>query len=193
MGAKKESSFKNMVITLAIIPGLASLALGAVYVATKDRIAEAKEQKLNQAISMVLPAFGRTETYSLMPVDGKDSLTCYAAYSGDSLVGTAVKTYTDIGFSGRFLVMAGFLPDGTINNAMILEHKETPGLGDKMEQKKSPWANQFSGKHPSSFSIKVKKDGGDVDAITAATISSRAFCDAVNRASQSLSKEGGQQ
>lgn len=193
MAAKKESSFKNMVITLALIPGLASLALGAVYVMTKDRIAEAKQQKLTQAISLVLPAFDRTETYALMPDDGKDSLICYQAFKGDSLIGTAVKTYTDIGFSGRFLVMVGILPDGSIHDAMVLEHKETPGLGDKMEKKKSVWSDQFRGKNPATFTMKVKKDGGDVDAITAATISSRAFCDAVNRANSTLSKEGGQQ
>ena len=63
-----------------------------------------------------------------------------------------------------------------------MQHKETPGLGDKTDSKKSNWNKQFREKDPSKFSLVVSKDGGDVDAITAATISSRAYCDAVQRA-----------
>lgn len=72
--------------------------------------------------------------------------------------------------------------DGSIHDVVHLEHKETPGLGDKIEKSKSNWSNQFRGKNSANFPLKVKKDGGDVDAITASTISSRAYCDAINRA-----------
>jgi electron transport complex protein RnfG len=85
--------------------------------------------------------------------------------------------------------MVGFTPDGKIYNTSVLEHKETPGLGDKMDIRKSPWPKQFEGVNPSDFNLKVKKDGGDVDAITAATISSRAFCDAIDRAWKAYQKE----
>ena len=78
--------------------------------------------------------------------------------------------------------MVGLLPDGTIYDTAVLTHKETPGLGDKMDKNKSKFSGQFKRKNPSTFSLKVKKDGGAVDAITAATISSRAFCDAIQRA-----------
>ncbi len=71
-----------------------------------------------------------------------------------------------------------------------LDHKETPGLGTKMTEPE--FKEQFTGKNPAEFTLKVKKDGGPVDAITAATISSRAFCDAVQRAYNTLQK-GGQQ
>jgi len=74
----------------------------------------------------------------------------------------------------------------------VLEHKETPGLGDKMQKNKSPWSEQFNGKNPTSFKLAVEKDGGDVDAITAATISSRAYTDAVKRACETyLANQGG--
>jgi electron transport complex protein RnfG len=76
--------------------------------------------------------------------------------------------------------MVGLAPDGTVINTMILEHRETPGLGTKMAEPR--FKDQFVGKNPGSGKMKVKKDGGDVDAITAATISSRAFCDAIVRA-----------
>ena len=84
--------------------------------------------------------------------------------------------------------MAGFKPDGTIINITVLEHKETPGLGTKMTEPK--FKDQFSDKNPEQFILKVKKDGGPVDAITAATISSRAFCDAVQRGYNTLQKGG---
>ena len=95
-------------------------------------------------------------------------------------MGYAVKTFTDKGFGGHVEMMAGFLPDGTIYNVIVLQHKETPGLGTKMTEPK--FSNQFLGKNPASFKLKVKKDGGQVDAITAATVSSRAYCDALQRA-----------
>ncbi len=87
--------------------------------------------------------------------------------------------------------MVGLLPDGSIYDVAVLEHKETPGLGDKMEKRKSNWGDQFKGKDPKLFNVSVTKDGGDVDAITASTISSRAFCDAVNRAYNTY-MEGGE-
>ena len=88
-------------------------------------------------------------------------------------------------------MLVGFLPDGTIKDIAVLENKETPGLGDKMLKSKSNWSTQFEEKNPANFKLKVKKDGGDVDAITAATISSRAFCDAVQRAYNALETEKG--
>jgi electron transport complex protein RnfG len=84
--------------------------------------------------------------------------------------------------------MVGFLADGSIFNIAVVSHSETPGLGDKMDISKSNFSVQFKGKNPEDFQISVKKDGGDVDAIAAATISSRAYCDAVLRAYNALSK-----
>ena len=89
--------------------------------------------------------------------------------------------------------MDGFLPDGSIYKIAVLEHQETPGLGDKMENQKSldktsglSWSSQFGGLNPGAVQLKVRKDNGEVDAITAATISSRAYCDAVQRAYDGL-------
>jgi len=72
----------------------------------------------------------------------------------------------------------------------VIKHAETPGLGDKMEKGKSDFSVQFMGQHPSNFNIAVKKDRGDVDAITASTITSRAYCEAVNRAYNALTSIG---
>lgn len=181
--SKKESTLTNMVIALVVITLGASAALGGVYELTKDPIAAARLAKKNNAISSVIPAFDNVPTTDVykVPVEG-DTLFLYPGTLNGELIGTAVESFSMKGFSGEIKVMIGFLPDGTINDVAVLEHKETPGLGDKMDRKKSDWSVQFKGKNPAEFQISVTKDGGDIDAITASTISSRAFCDAVNKA-----------
>lgn len=190
--AKTESSFKNMVLTLLVISLVASFSLGAVYNLTKEPIAKAQQQKKENAIKQVVPEFDKLEQVSVMPDEGGEAVMVNKAYNAGSIVGYAVETYTDKGFSGRIQLMVGFRPDGTIVNTAILKHGETPGLGDKMDASKSDFPNQFKDKSPESFKLSVKKDGGDVDAITAATISSRAFCDGVQRAYNAVRKEGGE-
>ena len=181
--AKKESTLSNMVIALVVITLGASAALGGVYELTKEPIAAAKLEKKNNAIGKVIPVFNNipTDEEYKVPSNG-DTLYFYPGRMDGELVGTAVETFTMMGFNGEIRIMVGLLPDGTINDVALLEHAETPGLGDKMDRRKSDWSMQFQGKNPKDFQIAVTKDGGDIDAITASTISSRAFCDAVVRA-----------
>jgi len=190
----KESNFKNMTLTLLTVTLLSSISLGFVYSFTKGPIDASKLAKQNSAIKQVVPEFNNDpakEVYK-MAVDG-DTLSFFPAKKDGQLVGTAISTFTNKGFSGNIKIMVGFLPNGTIYGISVLEHKETPGLGDKMESTKSDFSVQFKGKNPADFKLMVKKDGGDVDAITASTISSRAFCDAVLRAYNAYMKEGGAQ
>ncbi|MGE4540132.1 MAG: RnfABCDGE type electron transport complex subunit G [Bacteroidales bacterium] len=182
MAGKKESSFFNMVSTLLLITAVAAFSLGMVFNLTKEPIALAKKAKQEAAIKAVLPAFDRLEVLQVKSAWEDDSLQFNMAYQNDQFVGAAINTFTNKGFSGNIKLMVGLLPDGSINNISVLEHKETPGLGDKMQKNKSPWSEQFNGQSPASFDLAVTKDGGDVDAITAATISSRAYTDAVKRA-----------
>jgi electron transport complex protein RnfG len=182
MAGKRESNFFNMVSTLVVISLVSAMALGSVYNLTKAPIELAKQKKQEDAIKQVLPEFDRIVTYNVKAAHDDDSLQFNLAYKLDEVVGVAVKTFTKKGFGGQINLMTGLLPDGTINNISVLDHKETPGLGDKMQKSKSDWSDQFNGKHPDQFVLKVKKDGGDVDAITAATISSRAYVDALQRA-----------
>jgi len=191
MASKRESNFTNMVITLFLVAAIAALALGGVYTVTKEPIAIAKQKKLEAAIKSVMPDFDTIVEEKFIDPEGKDSLTFYFALKNGEQIGAAIKTYTMEGFSGKIELMIGMLDGGTINNTAVLAHKETPGLGDKMDIKKSDFSLQFKGKNPNDFNLKVTKDGGDVDAITAATISSRAFCDAVQRAYVTFEKEKG--
>lgn len=188
--AKMESTFKNMALSLTLISLVASACLGFVYEFTKKPIELSALNKKLDAIKLVVPEFSNNpndEMYSLPTGEG-DSLEIYPAKKNGEIVGYAVNTYTSKGFSGKISLMAGFKPDGTIINISVLEQKETPGLGTKMTEPK--FREQFNDKNPAEFALKVKKDGGPVDAITAATISSRAFCDAVQRAYNTLQKGG---
>ncbi len=190
--SKKESTLPNMIIAMLAVTLAASASLGFIYQLTKEPIAAAKLAKKMDAIRQVLPAFDNdpnSDEYKL-GIDG-DTLHFFPAKKNGQLVGTAVETFTRQGFSGEIKVMVGLLPDGSIKDVAVLEHHETPGLGDKMDRKKSDWSKQFIGKNPLNFKLTVTKDGGDVDAITASTISSRAFCDALNRAYNAY-MEGGQ-
>jgi electron transport complex protein RnfG len=189
MAAKTQSTFLNMVVVLFVVTAFAGLALGSVYNLTKEPIEIAKKEKLNNAIKAVLPGFDQIAKKKVFPIDGNDSLQFYVASKDGQIIGTAIETYTMKGFSGLVKLMVGFLPDGTINNISVLEQKETPGLGTKMTESK--FKDQFLGINPMNFILKVEKDKGNVDAITAATISSRAFCDAVQRAYDTFEKEKG--
>jgi Na+-translocating ferredoxin:NAD+ oxidoreductase subunit G len=180
--AKKESSFINMVMTLLVVTAVASFTLASVYNVTKEPIAKAREAARQQAITLVVPAFDALITKMYMPPNGRDSLEFNFATKDGELVGVAVATYTDMGFSGRIRAMVGFAPDGKIVDVVHLHHQETPGLGDKIEKSKSDWSNVFQGVDPATTTIKVVKDGGQIDAITAATITSRAYCDGIQRA-----------
>jgi Na+-translocating ferredoxin:NAD+ oxidoreductase subunit G len=188
--AKTESTFKNMVLSLTLISLISSASLGFVYEFTKKPIEVANLNKKLNAIKQVVPDFTNNpndEMFRLPTGDG-DSLDIYPAKKDDIIIGYAVNTFTSKGFSGNISLMAGFKPDGTIINITVLEQKETPGLGTKMTEPE--FKNQFNDKNPAEFELKVKKDGGPVDAITAATISSRAFCDAVTKAYNTLQKGG---
>ncbi len=154
--AKMESSLKNMLLSLTCITLCAAVALAGVYTLTKDRIDAQKTAAEQEARLSVLA--GRPD-------------------------GTPIMTETD-GFGGKMKVMFGFDPDGKILGYKVLEHSETPGLGDKavwwFQDKDKPGQNIVGRVANGTFS--VSKDGGDVDAITAATISSRAFLKAANEA-----------
>lgn len=185
--AQKESTFLNMVLTLFMVTLIAAATLGFVHDLTKDAIIQAKAKAQEEAIIHILPEFDHLgDAYKLLPTEGGDSLEIFPAFTtGNNLVGVAIKTYTKNGFSGYIGLMAGLKPDGTISGYSVLEHKETPGLGSKMDS----WFNNpdkpkqnIIDKNPKTTKFSVSKDGGDIDAITASTITSRAFLDGIVRA-----------
>ena len=180
MAAKKDTLL-NMFIAMFVICVVSGSILGLVYNATKDPIAAAETAKKTEAIKNVLPEFNELKETMVKSAMEDAEIPFYLAYdANNNFIGAAVETFTNKGFSGNISLMVGILANGTINNISVLQHAETPGLGSKMSE--SSFKDQFNNKNTTSFNFNVKKEGGDVDAITAATISSRAFCDAVNRA-----------
>lgn len=189
-----ESNFRNMFLALFGVTFVAAAILGFVNEGTKAAIAKADIEQQNIAISTILPPFAFLgKSYKSLPIDEKDSLQFFPAFTKDSsLVGTAIKTYSRKGFSGMVTVMVGFTADGDISGFRVLEHKETPGLGSRMfswfSDKKKPRQNVI-GTNPDKSNFMVMKDGGSFDAITAATISSRAFLESIRRAYNTLKSE----
>ena len=179
----RESSFKNMALTLFVITFVSSAVLAGVYELTKDAIDAVRIRKINQGISEVLPPFDNNPSDSVYKkfVYG-DTVYVYIATKDGQNTGAAVQTFTNCGYGGKFVLLVGFLADGTINNIKVISHNETPGLGDKIDPAKHGFSLQFHGKNPETYKLTVSREGGNVDAITASTISSKAFCDAVARA-----------
>ena len=190
-----KSTLINMVAVLFSITLIASAGVGAVNMITVEPIAAAKAAATQQALSEVLPAFERTSIDEL-EVDGLP-IRVYTASNGEALAGYAVETMTKQGFNGVVKLMVGFLPDGTVTNVNVREQSETPGLGTKMTEEGNPLLasirnRKLEEKKLVGGKLAVTKDGGDVDALTAATISSRAYVDAINRAWMAMTsvKEG---
>ena len=153
---KLQSSFKNMALSLTIISMVAAGALAGVYMLTLGNIEAQKKAK--------------QEAAKLAVLDGHED-------------GVAIETSVD-GFGGPIHLMVGFDAEGNILGYEVLEHQETPGLGSHIEHwfknADKPGQNIIGRQATGKFA--VSKDGGDVDAITAATISSRAFLKAINQA-----------
>ena len=183
---KIKSTFITILASLTCFCLIAGTALAVANKLTEDKIAAAKAAALQEAIKKVAPEFDNdpsAEQYRAATADG-DSLTIYPAKKGGKLVGAAVETNTKKGFGGEIRIMVGFDADQKIVNYSVLEHNETPGLGSKMEEwfRTDKGKQSVLGRDMKGGALKVSKDGGEVDAITAATISSRASLDAINRA-----------
>ena len=153
-----QSSFKNMTICLFAICLVCSALLAGVYALTAEPIAAAAAAKNEAAI--------------------KDNL---AYDEPGNTVGCAINV-SALGFGGPIAIKVGFDVDGVICNTKVLSQAETPGLGAKCTE--ASFSDQFKGFDPAEKKLAVKKDGGDVDAITASTITSRAYANALATASK---------
>jgi len=185
--ATKKDSFLNMVLALFMVTFFSAAILGFVYNITKSPIEKAAQKTQESAIKAILPDFATLgEPQMVAAENGADSLEFFPAYDKSKvLVGMAVKTNTNKGFGGLIDMMVGFKPDGNIFGYQVLKHQETPGLGARM----TTWFKDIThpkrniiGKNPGKLNFTVNKDGGDIDAMTASTITSRAFLEAVKRA-----------
>lgn len=198
MAKKKESTLINMLLALFVITAVAGGVLGLVYGVTEDTIKLDKERRNQEAIEAVLKdpsitidslepktvfiidtVFDKEDPSIIKQTDTTWFPVTFAYNNNHVFQGMAVKT-SEGGFGGKIELMVGFTANGIISGISVIPpHSETPGLGANMN---TEWKDQFNGKDPATYNLKVKQDKGDVDAITAATITSRAFTKAVAKA-----------
>ena len=180
---KLESSLMNLVLVLTGVTVIAGALLGYVNELTKGPIAEANAKALSDAIALVVPGFDNNpaEAPESIELNGA-TYKIYKATKGGEFIGAAVESSAN-GFGGALNVLVGFDKEGNIIDYSLLSHAETPGLGSKAaDWFKKGAKGDITGKNPGKGALVVKNDGGDVDAITASTITSRAFLNAVNNA-----------
>ena len=180
---KLESSLMNMVLVLTGVTVIAGALLGYVNEWTKGPIAEANAKALSDAIALVVPGFDNNpaENPESIELNGA-TYKIYKATKGGEFIGAAVESSAN-GFGGALNVLVGFDKEGRILDYSLLSHAETPGLGSKAaDWFKKGQKGDITGKNPGKAALVVNKDGGDIDAITASTITTRAFLNAVNNA-----------
>lgn len=188
---KMESNLRNMVLVLMGVTVVAVTLLAWVNQLTKEPIQEAKHKKLIAAISQVIGDYDNDPTAhpDTLELDGI-KYVIYEATKRGKPAGIAVETSDPKGFGGSIKLLVGFDEKGNILDYSMLSMQETPGLGSKVVNWfKEGEKGDITGKNPGKKPLMVRKDGGDVDVITASTITSRAFLRAVNRAYEAYEKK----
>lgn len=180
---KISSNFINMALALLITCSISAFAVGYVHKITAQPIKKARYQKELAGIASVVNEFNNNpyeEKMIITTPDKKHKLQLFPIRKDGIVNSYAIKTYSKAGFSGRINLIVGFYIDGAIKDFVITDHKETPGLGSKINDAK--FKKQFNGFNPRKRIFKVRQDGGEIDAVTGATISSRAVVGAIQRA-----------
>lgn len=178
-----KSNLTSMVVCLTVVSLVCSVLLGGMYALTKEPIDKANADILKASIGAVLPEGG--ELSEAMPVEVGGMASEYYVSTKDGVPAAYAVKSTAVGFGGPLVLMVGITADGEVYNTSVLSHSETPGLGAKCETDEA-FMNQFKGFDPSAKKLSVKKDGGDVDAITASTITSRAYTLAIANAVEAV-------
>ncbi|MBP3298263.1 MAG: RnfABCDGE type electron transport complex subunit G [Muribaculaceae bacterium] len=192
---KLTSTLPHMILSLGLVSIIAAALLGGMYVITKEPIALQEKESRIEAIRRVAPAFDNDPEADAVEITTPSGNRCtvYPAILSGRFNGAAIATSTMEGFGGEIRIMAGFTADGAVKDYQVMSHAETPGLGSKMQLwfRDPKGARSVIGKSPATTSFYVVKDKeqkGEIDGITAATISSRAFLGALREAFDAYTK-----
>jgi Na+-translocating ferredoxin:NAD+ oxidoreductase subunit G len=187
MTARFPIVIAGVLLSLFSVAGAGLVAV--THVATADRIAQNERQALLDRLAVLVPAERVTNDMAadaLLVSDrerlGADRTTVYRARAGDAPVALILTAVVPDGYAGPINLLVAVLADGTLGGVRVITHKETPGLGDKIEEQRTDWIHGFSGKSladPEPARWKVKRDGGDFDQFTGATVTPRAVVKAV--------------
>ncbi len=168
----------------ALVTGLALLLANRFTASTIHRN---ELQHLNATLTEVLPDSYIDNMLQdkkvVIPDKNRDqSLTVYRGYLNQKPSAVVIQTTAPEGYSGSIDLLIGLTYDGVVTGVRVVKHTETPGLGDDIEIKKSDWILSFNGKGINSpVNWKVKRDGGDFDQFTGATITPRAVVHEVHQ------------
>jgi electron transport complex protein RnfG len=190
-----KNLMRSMGIAALILMGFAIVGTGLVvltYSSTQDLIAEAQRAALEASLNQLVPTDrydnriteDRLEVVALEGLGVNQPVTVYRARKNGQPVALFATPVAPDGYSGPIRLLIGVYADGAVAGVRILEHKETPGLGDGIEEKRSRWVLNFTGKsltNPPLEGWKVKKDGGAFDQFTGATITPRAVVKATRK------------
>lgn len=187
---KLASTLPFMLLSLTGICCVAAALLATVYEVTYDTIKAQELESLQSGIGKVTPPFDNEPYEERVEITlGSDNFIIYPAKKAGRLVGVAVETMSHKGFSGDIRILVGMDSKSTIVDYTVLQQSETPGLGAEMQTFFREAGTRHNVLGLSLVSpLVVSKDGGEVDGITAATISSRAFLDALNKAQEAYKK-----
>ena len=179
----KETPIR-LILTLTIVCAASAALVASVGVATARPVAAAKARAKAESLRQVLPPDAPEPVEkALLAPDGTTNFTYYAA--GDAI---ALEVHSEHGYGGLLRLLVGFDAEGRLQGFTVLEHSETPGLGAKLANPDNPVLASARGLPAAETDWRVRKDGGAVDAITAATISSRAACEAIAQAAARLAE-----
>ena len=185
-----SASGPTSALTLIVLAAVCILLVASTYQATRERIAANEQAYLEQSLKPVLEGIEYDGTLSdstkiIEPphaLPGDEPVTVYRVYAdGAPIAALFVVTARD-GYSGPIRLLIGIDASGTVNRARVLEHRETPGLGDQIDSTRSDWIEQFnrtSLADPNTDRWLIKRDGGDFDQLTGASITPRAVVKAI--------------
>lgn len=194
MNAEQPTVLRSGLLLALIAAGGVAL-LSGIHLATEDRIAAQERRVMEQQLARVLPA-GRYDNDPLEDVlviedapslDAGGPVLVHRARLGGKPSAAVLRVTAPDGYNGDIVLLVGILADGTVSGVRVLRHRETPGLGDPIEARRSDWIERFRGRSlgdPAPAAWAVRKDGGDFDQFTGATITPRAVVGAVKRALQ---------
>lgn len=177
-------------IVLAVFALVSTLLIGLTYEGTKGQIAIQQNRQLNQMLNSVLPndlytndlANSCVLLHPTAPLSSPQWLKVFVATKDNQTTGVAIESNAPKGYSGNIKFLVGISGASTVTGVRVLAHKETPGLGDKIDLRVSDWITSFDAQQVSPQTLSrwaVKKDGGQFDQFTGATITPRALVSAV--------------
>lgn len=179
------------VLSLSAFAALVGLVVGVAWDSTRERIADNEAQRVLRELNAILPA----ALYDNQPhrdvitlnLPGDEPRQIWRARRNGEAVAAVLSSLAPDGYSGQIRLLVAIRADGQILGVRVASHSETPGIGDAIEARKSAWIDNFAGRSltdPAENRWRLRKDGGDLDAISGATVSSRAVVAATRRAMQ---------